>query len=265
LSMVPRWRPKRTPACRYCGFCAIRAEHAARYCRRGDRVIGCFFCCTAVEVGSWPIAAVPLHGVSTAGIEGTSDQMWFGQRSPPGRSRGGQCDGERVARQQEKWPHLVAGPSCCEASGEVGRVRKSLRQLARTIIAARLGFHNVPATRFCDLLASSASCKIAIRGSDLGGDKCRVPERRKREQRRKANEEARSDAADRCQSVKSLRGSPSPHSGGRMYGGGGWGSLFSVVPIGSSLRIISLRGSLPLGRWSPPLGRAAACQHMVPS
>ena len=58
LSMVPRWRPKRTPACHYCGFCAIRAEHAARYCRRGDRVIGRFFCCTAVEVGSWPKAAV---------------------------------------------------------------------------------------------------------------------------------------------------------------------------------------------------------------
>ena len=41
--MVPRWRPKRTPACHYCGFCAIRAEHAARFCRRGDRVIGRFF------------------------------------------------------------------------------------------------------------------------------------------------------------------------------------------------------------------------------
>jgi hypothetical protein len=50
----PRWRPKRTPACRYCGFrCAIRAKHPARYCRRGDRVL---FCCTAVDVGPWPFA-----------------------------------------------------------------------------------------------------------------------------------------------------------------------------------------------------------------
>jgi hypothetical protein len=64
LSMVPRWRPKRTPACRYCGFCAIRAEHAARYCRRGDRVIGRFFCCTAVEVGSWPDSGQPKCSLS---------------------------------------------------------------------------------------------------------------------------------------------------------------------------------------------------------
>jgi hypothetical protein len=34
------------------------------------------------HVSYWPTAAVPLDGVSTAGIEGTSDQMGFREGSP---------------------------------------------------------------------------------------------------------------------------------------------------------------------------------------
>jgi hypothetical protein len=46
--------------------------------------------------------------------------------------------------------------------------------------------------------------------------------------------------------------------GSRVYGAGGGESSFAVVRTISLLCTISLR-------WSLPLGRAAACQHMVPS
>jgi hypothetical protein len=49
------------------------------------------------------------------------------------------------------------------------------------------------------------------------------------------------------------------HSGAEIYGIGGGKRVFSVVPT------ISLSVGIVFLRWSPALGRAAACQHRVPS
>jgi hypothetical protein len=118
MKILPCWRPS---------MCDVQCEPAKSIAFGTPAAIpgaSASNYATCPWVRNWPIGAVPLDCIDTAGIESATDQMLALGRGSPLGCRRGQCNGERVpAQSHECWMASNPGKEPLGASpmrGETG-------------------------------------------------------------------------------------------------------------------------------------------------